>query len=61
MGDGKLRNETKRNETKTKSNEICKVRKQNITKRNDEIYKVGKQYQMKKEEFCKVRQKIERK
>ena len=41
MGTGKLRNETK-----TKSNEICKVRKRNPTKRN-EIYKVRKQYQMK--------------
>ena len=32
MGTGKLRNETKRHETKTKSNEICKVRKRNPTK-----------------------------
>jgi hypothetical protein len=36
----------KRNPTK-RNDEICKVRKENITKRN-EIYKVRKQYQMKK-------------
>ena len=33
-GTGKLRNEKKRNETKTKSNEICKVRKRK-TKSNE--------------------------
>jgi hypothetical protein len=43
MIDARLR---KRNPTK-RSDEICKVRKQNITKRN-EIYEVRKQYQMKK-------------
>ena len=54
LGTGKLRNETKRNETKTKSNEICKVRKRNPTKWN-EICKVRKRNQTKSNEICKVR------
>ena len=46
--------ETKRNETKTKSNEICKVRKRNPTKWN-EICKVRKRNPTKWNEICKVR------
>jgi hypothetical protein len=46
--------ETKRNETKTKFNEICKVRKRNPTKRNDEICKVRKKNITKRNEIYKV-------
>ena len=46
--------ETKRNETKTKSNEICNVRKRNPTKWN-EICKVRKRNPTKWNEICKVR------
>ena len=46
--------ETKNNETKTKSNEICKVRKRNRTKWN-EICKVRKRNPTKWNEICKVR------
>ena len=48
-GTGKLRNETK-----TKSNEICKVRKRNPTKWK-EICKVRKRNPAKWNEICKVR------
>ena len=48
--------EAKRNETKTKSNEICKVRKRNPTKRNDEICKVRKQNIMERNKIYKVRE-----
>ena len=44
-----------RNETKTKSNEICKERKRNPTKRNDAICKVRKQIITKRNEIYKVR------
>jgi hypothetical protein len=39
----------------TKWNEICKVRKRNPTKRNDEICKVRKQHITKRNEIYKVR------
>jgi hypothetical protein len=67
--------ETKRNETKTKSNEICKVRKRNRTKwneickvrkrnptkRNDKICKVRKQHITKRNEIYKVRKQYQMK
>ena len=56
LGTGKLRNETK-----TKSNEICKVRKRNPTKRSDEICKVRKQNIMKRNEIYKVRKQYQMK
>jgi hypothetical protein len=49
-----VRNEKKRNETKTKSNEICKVRKRNPTKWN-EICKVRKRNPTERNEICKTR------